>query len=152
MSYSMWVEVSIDTYNSDVSIQNVELQWGKLYQFGNKDIEISPSSLNGTVIKEGTSFWFCACGRGWSPSGTQGSFQLFDPDNKLIGTYNWDCPIGEHYNQSSWVRENDTNFQFDFHSGNCNYYGQKNKSGTQIGRVTLRLWDASKPPYVKSRR
>lgn len=145
MSYGMWVEVAIENHNSEVTIQNVEVEWGKLYKFGNKDNEISPSSLNGTAIEQGRTFWFCACGREWSPSGTQGSFQLFDQKNQLIGTYTWDCPLGERFNKSSWTKSDNTPFRFDFHSGNCNAYGDDNSGGTQIGRVTLRLWDTSKP-------
>lgn len=149
MSDLLWVEVVIENYNSEVTIQNIKLEWGRLYNLGDRDNEISAESLNGTVIKAGKRLWICACGRSWSPSGTEGSFQLFDPENKLIGTYSWDCPLGQRMNKSSWTKSNDTNFRFDFYPGNCNYGGYEKRDGTNIGRVTLRLWDASKPPYTR---
>ncbi|MFC5704107.1 aegerolysin family protein [Cohnella faecalis] len=149
MSDSLWVEVFIDNYNTDVVIRNIKLEWGRLYKLEDRSTEISADSLNGTVIKAGKKLWVCACGRSWSPSGTEGSFQLFDLEDKLIGTYSWDCPLGKRLNKTTWTKNDDTNFRFDFHPGNGNYGGYEKRDGTHIGRVTLRIWDASKPPYTR---
>ncbi|WP_127529312.1 aegerolysin family protein [Paenibacillus kobensis] len=149
MAYSMFVELSIENYNADVTIRNVKVEWGKLYKFGNKDHEIPVNEMEGTVVKAGTNMWFCACGRDWSPSGPQGSFELFDSDNNWIATYTWDCPLGEHYNKSELKKNNDSHFRFDFYSGNHNYYGEVRHYGTAIGRAHIRIWDSSKPPYSR---
>ncbi|MDO7907605.1 aegerolysin family protein [Paenibacillus sp. JX-17] len=148
MADTLWVELIIENYNSDVMIKNIELEWGRLYPFGHRDQELSKDQVEGKVIKAGENYWFCACGRSWSLSGTEGSFQLFDAQSgEYLGKYSWDIPMGETLNKSEWAKSGNTNYRFDFWAGNRNYYGDKQEWGRQIGRAHIRLWDASKPPY-----
>ncbi|GFN32307.1 aegerolysin family protein [Paenibacillus xylaniclasticus] len=147
MAYSLYVELLIDNYNADVTIRNLKVEWGKLYKYGNKDDEIPVEEMEGTVINAGTKMWFCACGRDWSPSGPQGSFELFDSNNNWIATYIWDCPFGHHLNKSDLVTSDDTFFRFDFYPGYRNYPSERKHTGTAIGDALLRIWDVSKPPY-----
>ncbi|MFB9328696.1 aegerolysin family protein [Paenibacillus aurantiacus] len=149
MAYNLFVELSIQNYNADVTIRNVKVEWGKLYQFGNKDQEIPVHEMEGTVVKAGTNTWFCACGREWSPSGPGGSFQLFDSDNNWIATYTWDCPNGERFNRSELEKNSASNFRFDFNPGNQNHIGDVQHYGKAIGNAHLRIWDITKSPYAR---
>lgn len=108
MAYAQWVTIKISPNNFDVTIKDMNLDWGKCYdnkQFGvaggSKDNEIDPDEYNGVVVKAGTTFAINSCGRESASSGTQGSFSLYDGDTK-VGSYKWDCPWGSKTNTSVW--------------------------------------------------
>ena len=66
---------------------------GEFYQFDDKDNELSPEQVNGQVIESGSEGVnvVSSCGREDSASGTQGQFDLYDGDTKVV-TLVWDCP------------------------------------------------------------
>lgn len=104
MGYAQWVEVTIrNTTGRVLSIKNVHLDYGKFYQSGNKDHELSTEEINSTTIPDCKTVIICSCGRDWSPTGTQGYFEIYDGVTKL-GRYTWDCPFGEKWNISIWSR------------------------------------------------
>lgn len=109
MAYAQWGTFVIRAMNFDVTIKDISVSWGKLYdsgrtgsEGGDKDKEYSPEKIEGTVIKSGSPFAINACGRSDSASGTAGSFKLYDGD-ALVGTYSWDCPWGSKTNSSTWL-------------------------------------------------
>lgn len=82
----------------EVEIKDFHIPWGKVYRCGNKDNEVKPPTSIASSVE------ICCCGRSDSPSGTEGSFNLVDKaNNKIIGTYYWDCPWGSKTNTSTWT-------------------------------------------------
>ncbi|MFA8301323.1 MAG: aegerolysin family protein [Hyphomicrobiales bacterium] len=106
MAYAQWVEINISPLNFEMTVKNVKLDWGKFYEKGNKDKEINKSEIEGMTVDKGQKKVICACGRSDSPSGTEGSFELYNGD-ELIGKYYWDCPWGSKTNTSTWTAKND---------------------------------------------
>ncbi len=102
MAYAQWVTITIYPANFNATIKNAAHSWGKFYTNGNKDDEIQPSAIDGTVIPAGGSYTISACGREDAASGTEGSFDVYDGDTK-VGTYSWDCPWGSKSNTSTWT-------------------------------------------------
>jgi hypothetical protein len=105
MAYAQWVSIAIKSDNCDITIKNAHLAWGKFYQCGDKDREISAESINGKVVSSGSTFTICACGRENSASGTEGSFDLYVGDLH-VGSYYWNCPWGSATNTSTWTKDN----------------------------------------------
>jgi hypothetical protein len=129
MAYAQWVQIKILPANLNVTIKNVVHEWGKFYS-GDKDNEVDPSSINNTSIASGNAYTISACGRSDSPSGTQGSFDLYD-DTTHIGTYSWDCPWGSKKNSSDWHPSADEHYIVQVTGANLD-------SGA-LGNVTLKV-------------
>jgi len=66
------------------------LSRGKFYQ-GDKDNEISADTVNKTVIGPSQKDGPYSCGREQSPSGTEGTIDLYDATEKICTIY-WNCP------------------------------------------------------------
>lgn len=104
MAYAQWVSIKVSAKLCDLTIKNVVQEWGKFYK-GEKDNEVDPKNINNTMIKNENSYVISACGRENSPSGTEGSFDLYDGETH-IGSYLWDCPWGSKTNTSTWNSDN----------------------------------------------
>ncbi|KAI0689925.1 pleurotolysin A [Cytidiella melzeri] len=118
-AYAQWViVVLVNIGNTDMKLDNLRVEWGKLHENGNKDVEENPDKYNGSVIKPGSSLQFSACGRANSPSGTTGRFSLFDTrDNSEIRSFYWDCPWGSSTN--TWqVQGSNTRWMVESHGAN----------------------------------
>ena len=129
MAYAQWVSVTVQVIGFTGVIKNAVHQWGKFYESGNKDNEISPSDIDGTTIASGSSFTINACGREDAASGTEGSFDVYDGDTH-VGTYSWDCPWGSKTNSSTWS------------PGSDSYVGQvtgANLDSGALGNVSLKI-------------
>ena len=70
MAYAQWLSITIKAVGFDCKIGKLSLKWGKLYRNNDKDKEINVSEVNGTVIKDKSSYTFSSCGRDSSASGT----------------------------------------------------------------------------------
>ena len=107
MAYAQWVSYSILADNFSATIKNASLSWGKFYKYDDKDNELSPDQVNGQVIESGAegSNVVSSCGREDSSSGTQGQFDLYDGDTKVV-TLVWDCPWGSKTNSWSQTGQN----------------------------------------------
>jgi hypothetical protein len=99
MAYAQWVTITITSRGTTLSIRNATLKYGKFHQTGNKDAEISADDINKITIKSNSKAVINSCGREHSPSGTEGSFEIFDGEVK-VGEYYWDCPWGSKKNTS----------------------------------------------------
>ncbi|KAG8673810.1 hypothetical protein FPOAC2_07281 [Fusarium poae] len=99
MAYGQWVYIIIQSKiaSGEISLKNVSLNWGKFYQWDNKDQEISTDDVQKVVIPSNKSAGVASCGRSDASSGTEGSFDLYDGDNKICNIY-WDCPWGSKTN------------------------------------------------------
>ncbi|RGP64278.1 aegerolysin family [Fusarium sporotrichioides] len=99
MAYAQWVYILIQNKiaSGEISIRNVNLNWGKFYQWDNKDNEISVDAVKQIVIASGKTAGVASCGRSDASSGTEGSFDLYDGDTKICNIY-WDCPWGSKTN------------------------------------------------------
>ncbi|WP_281233264.1 aegerolysin family protein [Flavobacterium gelatinilyticum] len=129
MAYAQWIEVKIVSENMTLKVQNAKLSWGKFYEYGNKDKELSTSEINNITVDSGTSTRICSCGRSDASSGTEGSFDLYDGDTK-IGSFNWDCPWGKKKNSFNWSQSaSKDSYSTDREGGNTD-------SGA-IGNVTI---------------
>jgi hypothetical protein len=104
-AYAQWASFTIKAVGFPGVIDYSRLQWGKFYQWDNKDHEVS---VNGIKFAEGRTSLnlVSACGREDSPSGTQGEFYICKdgadpkgPDYKVC-KLSWDCPWAGKIN--SW--------------------------------------------------
>lgn len=129
MAYAQWVTIAIRPANVNVTLKNVVHEWGKFYS-GDKDNEVDPSSIEGTSISSGNAYTIEACGRSNSPSGTEGSFDVYD-DNVHIGTMSWDCPWGSKTNSATWSPSSNDNYVVQMTGANVD-------SGA-LGNITLKI-------------
>lgn len=104
MAYAQWIEVKVVSENMTLNVKNASLNWGKFFEQGNKDKEISTDDINKISIESGKSAWICSCGRSDASSGTEGSFDLYNGSTK-IGHFKWDCPWGKKSNSFNWTQE-----------------------------------------------
>lgn len=130
MAYAQWIEVKVASENMTLKVKNASLDWGKFYESGNKDKEISKDDINKIEVASGKSAMICSCGRSDASSGTVGSFDLYDGDTK-IGKFNWNCPWGKKDNTFEWKQEDATKSAY-----NTSREGGNTSSGA-IGNVTI---------------
>lgn len=130
MAYAQWIEVKVVSEGMTLKVKSAKLDWGKFYEYGNKDKEISTDDINKISIESGKSSWICSCGRSDASSGTEGSFELYDGDTK-IGKFNWDCPWGKKKNSFNWSQEESTKSSY-----STSREGGNTDSGA-IGTVTI---------------
>jgi hypothetical protein len=98
MAYAQWATFVIQARGAlTITIRDAVLQWGKFYDCQNKDNEVMIDQINGKTASTGSEAKICTCGRESSPSGTEGSFDLFD-GQVHIGHLYWDCPWGSKTN------------------------------------------------------
>lgn len=102
MAYAQWISVEIKSIGTTLSIKNAQHPWGKFYQCGDKDKEISVDDINKITITSGNVVSICACGRENASSGTEGSFDIYD-GNVEVGTFYWECPWGSKRNHVTWT-------------------------------------------------
>jgi len=105
MAYAQWATFTLSPKNYTLTIKNVVLKWGKFYK-GSKDNEVKLEDIEGVQIKPGDSYKIETCGREDSPSGTEGSFDIYD-GNTHVASYYWDCPWGSKSNTSTLTPESD---------------------------------------------
>ncbi|KAH7919329.1 Asp-hemolysin [Leucogyrophana mollusca] len=128
--YAQWVVLEItNSLGSPIKIQNAHLSWGKFHENGNKDVEISPEEIDKIVIPGGSEHSVSSCGRLSSPSGTEGTIDLYDDTTKVATLY-WDCPWGSPTN----------NFEVqDVNQGYSVTNGPWNKSGGALGNIAIKV-------------
>ncbi|KAM0421012.1 hypothetical protein ACHAPT_011255 [Fusarium lateritium] len=133
MAYAQWVYILIQVQrgmsSKPVTLWNVNLNWGKFYQYDNKDQEVSLDRVQQTTISSGSSAGIASCGRSDAASGTEGSFELWDDNTKICKVY-WDCP---------WGKKGNT---FNVSEVNQDYLVQEtgaNLDSGAIGNVTLKI-------------
>jgi hypothetical protein len=134
MAYAQWAKILIKSKSVDLAIRNVDLKFGKFYENDNKEheIKITPNQMI-PIPKNNGGLWLCTCGRSDSPSGTEGSFDVYTGDGKVkIGHYYWECPWGEKRNTSIWTLADD-NFTGGA-SGGCLDSGALGDITISIGR------------------
>lgn len=131
MAYAQWINVVVEPINFQASIKNAHLAWGKFYQEGNKDKEISSDEINKITIASDGVGKIYSCGRSDSASGTEGSFDVFDGDTH-VGTFYWNCPWGSKSNTFFWTSMSNRNYITQVEGGNPD-------SGA-IGRVELTIY------------
>ncbi|MFH7015703.1 aegerolysin family protein [Flavobacterium sp. FlaQc-47] len=130
MAYSQWIEVKIVSENMTLSVKNASLSWGKFYEAGDKDKEISTDDINKITVASGKTALICSCGRSGSATGTEGSFDLYNGDTK-IGKFYWDCPFNKKTNSFNWTIEKDIEKHY-----NTDREGGNKDSGA-IGNVII---------------
>ncbi|KAF4415276.1 Aegerolysin family protein [Fusarium austroafricanum] len=110
MAYAQWVYILLKIQGSvgstPVTLWNVHLDTGKFYQYDNKDEEVSRDTVQNISISSGNSVGIASCGRSDSPSGTEGSFELWVGNTKICKIY-WDCPWGSKRNTFTVSEVND---------------------------------------------
>ncbi|KAM0227517.1 hypothetical protein ACHAP5_012168 [Fusarium lateritium] len=99
MAYAQWVYILIQSKiaSGEISIKNVNLNWGKFFNYNNKDDEISTDEIKKITIGSNKSAGIASCGRSDASSGTEGSLDLYDGDVKICHIY-WSCPWGSKTN------------------------------------------------------
>lgn len=92
MAYGQWIQVILENAsNKALKTSKPYLQWGKFYDYPDKDKEVSTSSVNDQSIPAKDTFQFAACGRESAASGTEGQIDVMDGDKRIFELY-WDCP------------------------------------------------------------
>ncbi|KAH6556451.1 hypothetical protein KP509_1Z177800 [Ceratopteris richardii] len=85
-----WVAFQLSyTGEGSLYIRNASLPWGKWYDYPDKDREVA--APNGQAIAPGSILYVAACGRENSPSGTEGTFEIWSSTSKVAHVY-FDCP------------------------------------------------------------
>ncbi|KAH7905705.1 putative Asp-hemolysin precursor [Hygrophoropsis aurantiaca] len=129
-AYAQWVVLEItNSLKGPIKIQNAKLIWGKFYQNGNKDVELSPDEIDQIVIPPGETRSVSSCGRSGAPSGTEGSIDLDDDTTKICTLY-WNCPWGSPTND------------FALQDVNQEYvvtHGPWNQTGGAIGNIAIKV-------------
>lgn len=135
MAYAQWIEVELVPADYTILIRNAQTSYGKFYQRGDKDDELSSSDIDNITLPVGSSagdtrqsVFICSCGREDSPSGTEGSFEIWDSQTK-VGTFQWDDPWGFGSNTFS--------FQPASNGYSTTISGGNSGSSGPIGAVTL---------------
>ncbi|KYK58701.1 hypothetical protein DCS_05718 [Drechmeria coniospora] len=101
MAYAQWIIVTIVNFlksGKDIKVKNADISWGKFWDGENMDDEISASTVNEIVVARGQVEQVQACGRSDAASGTEGTFDIYDCNNKRICHVSWDCPWGSKSN------------------------------------------------------
>ncbi|PHH80477.1 hypothetical protein CDD82_1707 [Ophiocordyceps australis] len=95
---NQWIQLELTNRmrKNNLEVKSAWLKFGKFYK-GSKDKEISGDEVNRIVIPPGSMDKVNACGRLASPSGTQGSIDLYDGSTRIC-TVAWDCPWGSSDN------------------------------------------------------
>lgn len=99
MERGQYIRVTlINNSTTNLVLQNGNLSWGQWYDGNDKDNEVS--FPNGKVLqsKEGQTT-VSSCGRSNSPSGTTGSFGVFNEEGTEVCEVTWDCPWGSKTNE-----------------------------------------------------
>ena len=91
MGHNDWTRIIIRAENAILKLKELNLVWGKIHEYGNFDKELPASDYMNKNIRSGRSMYIHLAGRSNSPSGTEGSFEIFDGDVK-IGKFQWECP------------------------------------------------------------
>ncbi|KAH7306562.1 hypothetical protein KP509_22G019400 [Ceratopteris richardii] len=87
---TLWVAFQLSyTGEGSLYIRNASLPWGKWYDYPDKDREVA--APNGQAIAPGSILYVAACGRENSPSGTEGTFEIWSSTSKVAHVY-FDCP------------------------------------------------------------
>lgn len=108
MAYAQWILLNIinTLRTQNIMVDNANLEYGKFYMYtghgtvDNRDNEFSISEMEIPARKSGE---IGSCGRQNSPTGTEGSIDLYY-DNTKICTVRWNCPW--HGQNSVEVRHN----------------------------------------------
>jgi hypothetical protein len=118
-SYKEWVTIELYlAQGEDLTINNLQVFWGKLHKIGllqchllsinlpnsylcpgNKDDEISVSTVEGHRLKDGDRYTIASCGRSGAASGTEGSFDLVNNARDVVAHIYWSCPWGASGNE-----------------------------------------------------
>ncbi|KAH7919338.1 putative Asp-hemolysin precursor [Leucogyrophana mollusca] len=127
---AQWVVLEItNSLGGPLKVQNARLDWGKFFKNDVKDWEISPEEVDKIVIPAGSEQSVSSCGRSNSPSGTEGSIDLYDDKTKVCTLY-WDCPWGSPTN----------NFEVrDVNQGYNVTNGPWNKTGGALGNIAIKV-------------
>jgi hypothetical protein len=97
MAIGQFTEITLSNRSQKtLSIENVNLSWGKIYPERKKNgDEIPPGSVNNTQIAPGKNYVFRSCGRSDASSGTEGTFDLFTDDATVhVRSIYWSSPWG----------------------------------------------------------
>ncbi|KAH7918291.1 Aegerolysin [Leucogyrophana mollusca] len=90
-----WVVLEItNSLKGSIKIQNANLSWGKFIQDGR---EVSPQEIDDIVIPAGSKRSVSSSGRSGSPSGTEGTIDLYDDTTEICTLY-WNSPWGSPRN------------------------------------------------------
>jgi hypothetical protein len=107
MTYKQWISVTVRPIGLNLIIKDVNLPWGKFYQYPNKDVEVPIEHIRNLVIENKKSAVISARGASDGPSGTEGQFNIYDNTNPAnpvyIGQYKFDCPWGDNMNTSVYT-------------------------------------------------
>ncbi|KAH7306567.1 hypothetical protein KP509_22G019900 [Ceratopteris richardii] len=89
-AYAQWIAFELSyTGEGSLCVQNASLEWGKWYDYPDEDREIA--APNGQAIAPGSILYVAASGRENSPSGTEGTFEIWSSTLK-IAHFHFDCP------------------------------------------------------------
>ncbi|PFH58639.1 hypothetical protein XA68_13432 [Ophiocordyceps unilateralis] len=132
MAYAQWIIVAIYNGLADgfITIKNVNIKQGKFFGENGMDYELSAEQISQKTIVTNDIEYVRACGRAHSPSGTEGSLELYELDTKICKLY-WSCPWGSKTND----------FRVQDHDPTTSRYwikcGPYSRESGAIGTVTL---------------
>ncbi|KAH7919341.1 Aegerolysin family protein [Leucogyrophana mollusca] len=129
-AYALWVVLEItNSLGGPLKVQNARLSWGMFYKNGDKQREIPPEEVDKIVIPAGSEGSVSSCGRLDSPSGTEGTIDLYDDTTKVCTLY-WDCP---------WVSPHNNFAVRDVNQGYNVTNGPWNAGTGPLGNITIKV-------------
>ncbi len=141
MAYAQWVSFTMKAANFDAFVGGAHRDWGKFYQWDNKDKEVSNSTIDEIELEKGKTYpqEISTCGRENSSSGTEGYFYLYTnkerKDADAICKIYWDCPWGSKTNTWKASDYDPDKYIVSFQGGS--------QYGGAIGTLTLTIADIS---------
>jgi hypothetical protein len=87
MAKAQWIAVEVCPHNLEVKIKNARLDFGIFYANNDKDVSISSDIINNITIAAGKFKTFASCGAPDRASGTEGQFDLYTGDTKIVTIY-----------------------------------------------------------------
>ncbi|KAM0123448.1 hypothetical protein ACHAO1_011293 [Botrytis cinerea] len=132
--YSDWVVLHLinSMMTAPIEIKSADLKHGKFHQMGNKDVEISPETINTYIIPPNTAMDIASCGRHSALYGTEGNVEIWAEGTKICKLF-WSDPYS-----------GDNDFQLlDYKMGPGSVYvvavGEWNRSGGSLGNVHVEI-------------
>ncbi|KAK3490268.1 Aegerolysin-domain-containing protein [Neurospora hispaniola] len=95
--------------SGDLFIRNAHLSSGKWFEYPDAGEQLSHDQVEAkSASPNGGSMVVASSGRAWTPTGTEGHFDIYHDDTKVCHVY-WDCPWSRRSN-SFEVSEVDDNY------------------------------------------
>ena len=133
-SYNAYVYFNFTSFSEEFFISESEIKYGKWWE-KIRDVEIPNDQIPGRKFDRYHTMQLGACGREWSPAGTEGSFSLSVFDKILNHT---ELVLEVYFNDPYWFKEDKPKLfcilKTEHYVCHCTYFDCK---AVEIGNITI---------------